>query len=73
MNAISCGYRIYPRWFGGGHMSAPMNELADNAARSMNRLVDSIQVTAYGHDHRGQYIDFCVTYTSTDILREAGW
>jgi hypothetical protein len=73
MSTISCGYRIYPRWFGGGHMVGPMNELAANAADKMGRHVDRIDVTEYGTDHRGSYIDFRVTYTSTDILREAGW
>ena len=73
MSAICCGYRIYPRWFGGGHMVTPMNELADHNAKAMGRLVDRIEVIRYGSDNRGSYIDFDVTYTSTTILREAGW
>lgn len=66
-----CRYRIYPRWFGGGHVTRPMNELADHDAKAMGRTVASIDIADYAHDHRGSYIDFTVTYTSTTALRQA--
>ena len=63
--SISCGYRIYPSWFGGGNMAQPMRELADNAAAQMGRRVLFIGITDRSVDWRDPYIDFRVVYSST--------
>lgn len=63
----TCGYRIYPAWFGHDDMShAPIVELAHGSAARMGRRVVHITVTGHGTNHRGSYIDFDVTYSSTN-------
>jgi len=72
MSTICCGYRIYPRWFG-GEVAGPMKELADGAAKNMGRRVNSVVKIGSGFDRwSGHFVDFRVTYSSTGILREAG-
>lgn len=71
MSTISCGYRIYPAWFGGDAVQA-MKELADHAAATMERVVEDVTSTGYGFDRRGgHFVDFKVIYSSTSGLREA--
>ena len=71
MSTISCGYRIYPAWFG-GDSAEPIAELANGAADRLGRTVDRIETTGHGFDRRGgHFIDFKVTYSSTGMLREA--
>lgn len=72
MSTISCGYRIYPAWFGGDDATAPMREMARHAAGRMGRQVAAIETTGHGFDRRsGHYLDFKVSYSSTDALQEA--
>jgi hypothetical protein len=61
---ISCTYRIYPSWFGGG-TEQPMQELAKYAAARMGRQEWKIRVVGHGEDARGAFTDFKVTYAST--------
>ena len=71
MSTISCGYRIYPAWFGDEDILRPMHETADHAARNMGRAVLHVTTTGYGFDRRGgHFIDFKVTYSSTSVLKE---
>jgi hypothetical protein len=64
----TCGYRIYPAWFGGAVFS-PMVELARGTAERMGQCVVGYDYVGYGTDHRGEYMDFDVTYSSsTDHL-----
>ena len=66
--AVIGRYRIYPSWFySHGGVSQPMNELAQLEARRLERVVDRIEVIGEGSDHRGNYIDFNVTCSSTQL------
>jgi hypothetical protein len=69
-------YRIYPSWFTGrdrafGDAQAAMSELAQRSASTMGRRVTGINIVATGQDHRGHYLDFDVTYSSTDRFEGA--
>ena len=70
-------YRIYPAWFTGreGHeltgSQTPMNELAQGSAKRMGRSVLGLKIVALGEDFRGSYVDFNVTYSSTDLLEKS--
>lgn len=69
MNRVNCIYRIYPSWFGGDDMAhGPIVELAHGSARRMGRMVSDIAVTGHGNDRRGGYIDFSVTYSSSNLI-----
>lgn len=68
MSHITCPYRIYPAWFNGTTFG-PMNELAQGAANRMGRIVIDIETEGHGEDHRGPYVNFRVTYSSTSQLR----
>lgn len=71
MSTISCTYRIYPAWFG-GEVAAPMKELAYGAAAQMGRRVEGIVKTGAGFDRwGGHFVDFRITYSSTNKLQEA--
>jgi hypothetical protein len=67
-------YRIYPAWFTGreGHeltgSQTPMNELAQGSAKRMGRNVLGIRIVGLGQDFRGSYVDFNVTYSSSELL-----
>lgn len=63
---MSCTYRIYPSWFG-GEVAVPMRELAEGAATKMGRRVENIIKVGAGFDQlSGHFVDFKVTYSSTD-------
>lgn len=68
MADISCRYRIYPAWFGGESATKPMMELARGSAVAMGRKVENFEIIANGESRRGRYIDFRVSYSSTDSL-----
>jgi hypothetical protein len=62
----TCGYRIYPAWFGDDDPKRPMRELAEDTAARMGCTVLKVDTTGYGFDRRGgHFVDFDVTYSST--------
>lgn len=69
-------YRIYPSWFtgrAGRELTAsqtPMNELAQGSARRMGRCVLGISIVGMGEDFRGSYVDYDVTYSSTQPVEK---
>lgn len=67
------GYRIYPSWFRDFYSRehSPMAEMVEGAATRMGCLVDGIEIVGTGNDRGGQFIDFDVTYISTDVMKEA--
>lgn len=61
-----CTYRIYPNWFG-GETAAPLRELTERAGSQMGRAVLAIVKAGAGFDQmRGHFVDFRVTYGSTE-------
>lgn len=71
MNTISCGYRIYPAWFGGNDQQA-IKELARGSADRMGCSVDTIAVTHSGFDRRGgHFLDFTVTYIRDNVTQRS--
>lgn len=59
-------YRIYPAWFRDAGAKAPMEELALREAHVLGRVVTSIDIVGQGEDHRGHFINFDVTYSSSE-------
>jgi len=48
-----------------GHQ-VPMQELAQREAALLGRVVTSVEIVAVGDDERGNWINFDVTYSSSE-------
>jgi hypothetical protein len=64
-------YRIYPAWFDNGLRGqsdylVAMDELALREAARLDRIVRHIEVVASGTDERGAWVNFDVTYSSSE-------
>jgi hypothetical protein len=64
-------YRIYPSWFSEqsdvlAGVTKPMHELAYGSAARMGREVRDIKIVRMGENDLGKYIDFDVTYSSSE-------
>lgn len=73
---MKCGYRIYPAWSGfeGEDPLAITSSMAQRTAALRGCRVVSVDKVGTGFDERsGYYVDFDVTYSSTETWRYEEW